>query len=329
MALTHTSERIRTNERTNERTNKTKQTSRSSRSGSFSSGDSTGVCSPPAQRYLCADTPVAIVTGGERGIGAEVVETLSDLGFSVIVACRDPLSAMKEYGASVKRKMTGAPGNTDGERNASVRFQELDLSKLRSVRRFARRFARSTGNLRQLRRELCCGFCRQTDGAQLLCPKRRDIRRLTSTFGPEVIVNNAGCIQPLRRESPQAAAGGKEGGGRVRKGLSLETTWCTNHLGHWYLTTSLVRRYLAEMQALGSLALPTSPPHLRVVTVASSAHAFARGAGLDFSDLQWQRRKYSHHRVCEFARESACRFPHTPSRISLSASAYSVCSSTL
>ena len=85
--------------------------------------------------------------------------------------------------------------------------------------------------------------------------------------------------------------------GENNKRLSLETTWCTNHLGHWYLTTSLVRRYLAAMQALGSRAPSPSPPHLRVITVASSAHAFARSAGLDFTDLQWRRREYSHHRV--------------------------------
>ena len=73
---------------------------------------------------------IAIVTGGNTGIGKETVRGLARAGAKVVLACRD---LVKGEAARAELAPTVAPG--------SVEVMSLDLADLASVRAFARRFA--------------------------------------------------------------------------------------------------------------------------------------------------------------------------------------------
>jgi len=93
-----------------------------------------------------------------------------------------------------------------------------------------------------------------------------DIRRFAAGYREaydrlHVLVNNAGAIFGERKLTVDG----------------LEATFATNHLGYHLLTELLLD------------VIKTSAP-ARIVSVASMAH---RGAGLDFDDLQFERRAYS------------------------------------
>jgi NAD(P)-dependent dehydrogenase (short-subunit alcohol dehydrogenase family) len=93
------------------------------------------------------------------------------------------------------------------------------------------------------------------------------VRAFAEAFGNEhdrcdVLLNNAGLLLQKRRVTVDGH----------------ETQFQTNHLGH-FLLTSLLREHLER-------AAPA-----RVVNVASGAHNTARH-GLDFDDLEWERRRY-------------------------------------
>ncbi|XP_041858211.1 dehydrogenase/reductase SDR family member on chromosome X-like [Melanotaenia boesemani] len=75
------------------------------------------------------DGMVAIVTGGGRGIGFEVVRHLARLGAHVIIGGRDELEGL----AAVRRIR-------EEYKEAEVEFRKLDLASLQSVRQFAQSF---------------------------------------------------------------------------------------------------------------------------------------------------------------------------------------------
>lgn len=84
-------------------------------------------------RWTASDIPgqhgrVAIVTGGNSGIGFEAAAALAGRGAHVVLACRDPGRAKAAVDAIRGR-----------HRDASVEAQPLDLSSLVSVRAFADR----------------------------------------------------------------------------------------------------------------------------------------------------------------------------------------------
>ena len=59
---------------------------------------------------------------------------------------------------------------------------------------------------------------------------------------------------------------------------NFEMQWGTNHVGHWYLTSLLLPKLVAQGTPV------------RVVAVSSMAHAFAKEMPMD--DLNWETRKY-------------------------------------
>src|SRR4051794_24233684 len=69
---------------------------------------------------------VAVVTGGNSGIGKETAVELAGMGAQVIVAARNPAKAA----AAVKEIEDRSPG-------ASVEHRPLDLASFASVRAFA------------------------------------------------------------------------------------------------------------------------------------------------------------------------------------------------
>ena len=158
---------------------------------------------------------VAIVTGGNSGIGKEAAAELAGMGAHVVIAARNPAKA----GAAVKeiRDRTGA--------GARVETIPIDLASLESVRAFVDAFG----------------------SAHARC---------------DILLNNAGLV--LRK--------------RITTADGHETQFQVNHLSH-FLLTHLLHDTLAR-----------SAP-ARVVNVASAAHKGAR-RGLDFDDLEWERRRY-------------------------------------
>nr|XP_046260925.1 dehydrogenase/reductase SDR family member on chromosome X-like [Scatophagus argus] len=75
------------------------------------------------------DGKVAIVTGGARGIGYEVVRHMARLGVHVIIGGRD-----EQEGQAAIRRI--CEENTE----AKVEFKKLDLASLQSVRQFVQSF---------------------------------------------------------------------------------------------------------------------------------------------------------------------------------------------
>jgi len=185
---------------------------------------------------------VAVITGGNSGIGKETAVALAGMGAQVIVAARNPSKAA----AAVKEIHARAPG-------AKVEHLPLDLASFASVRAFAGAFDE--------RFDRC-----------------------------DVLVNNAGGV--LRKRSVT------EDG--------HETQFQVNHLGHFLLTALLRPRIDAA-------------PAGRVIHVSSMGHNYAR-SGLDFDDLDFERRKYRgflvycHTKLANvlFTRELAKRLDGTP-----------------
>ncbi|XP_049694775.2 retinol dehydrogenase 11-like [Helicoverpa armigera] len=82
----------------------------------------TGICK--SSKHLVGK--VAIVTGGNKGIGYETCKDFAERGARVIIACRS-----ERLGTAARDTIVSATGNDD------VHFRQLDLSSLASVRAFA------------------------------------------------------------------------------------------------------------------------------------------------------------------------------------------------
>ena len=157
---------------------------------------------------------VAVITGGNSGIGKETAAALAAMDAHVIIAARNP--------AKAAAAVADIQGRTPG---ASVEHIPLDLASFASVRAFAEAFAARFDRL-------------------------------------DVLVNNAGLTVHKRELTEDGH----------------EMQFQVNHLGH-FLLTQLLRDPLAKA------------PAARVVNVSSTGHTFAK-QGLDFDDLEWERRKY-------------------------------------
>ena len=157
---------------------------------------------------------VAIVTGGNSGIGKETAAELAAMGAHVIIAARNPAKAAAAI-ADIERRTPGV----------AVEHLPLDLASFASVRAFAGAFSERFGQL-------------------------------------DVLVNNAGGSLAKRTVTEDGH----------------ETQFQVNHLSHYLLT----RLLHAPLEAA---------PAARVINVSSTGHTFARD-GLDFDDLDWERRKY-------------------------------------
>ena len=160
------------------------------------------------------DGQVAVVTGGNSGIGKETAAELAGMGARVIIAARNATKAAAAM-EEIKRR---APA-------ATVEHLPLDLASFASVRAFADTFSSRFDHL-------------------------------------DVLVNNAGASLAKRTVTEDGH----------------ETQFQVNHLSH-YLLTRLLHDQLE------------AAPAARVINVSSTGHTFARD-GLDFGDLEWERRKY-------------------------------------
>jgi len=160
------------------------------------------------------DGHVAVITGGNSGIGKETAAALAGMGAQVIVAARNPAKAA----AAVQELQHRAPG-------AKIEHIPLDLASFASVRAFADTFAARFDRL-------------------------------------DALVNNAGGVLRTRCVTDDGH----------------EMQFQVNHLSHFLLTALLRERLEAA-------------PAARVINVSSTGHRMARH-GLDFDDLDSQRRRY-------------------------------------
>jgi retinol dehydrogenase 12 len=184
---------------------------------------------------------VAVITGGNSGIGKETAAALAGMGAQVIIAARNP----KKAAAAITEIEKRVP-------EAKLEHLPLDLASFASVRAFTDAFNARFDHL-------------------------------------DVLVNNAGLTLNKRKVTEDGH----------------ETQFQVNHLSHFLLTGLLHDRLSAA-------------PAGRVVNVSSTAHTVARD-GLDFSDLDWEQRKYHGFRVyCAsklanvlFTREFARRYDDT------------------
>jgi retinol dehydrogenase 12 len=161
------------------------------------------------------DGKVAVVTGGNSGIGKEAAIGIARAGAHVVIAARNPAKAAAAL-AEVESR---------ADARGRVETIPIDLASFASVRTFADAFTAEHERL-------------------------------------DILLNNAGGV--LRK--------------RVVTADGHETQFQVNHLGHFLLTN-----LLHDALARGAPA--------RVVNVSSFAHTTARN-GLDFDDLDWERRRY-------------------------------------
>ena len=158
---------------------------------------------------------VAVVTGGNSGIGKEAAVEIARQGAHVVIAARNPTKAA----AAVTEVETR--GNARGR----VETMPIDLASFASVRAFADAFTAKHDRL-------------------------------------DILLNNAGGV--LRK--------------RIVTGDGHEMQFQVNHLSHFLLTN-----------LLHDVLVRSAPA--RVVNVSSYAHTTVRH-GLDFDDLEFERRRY-------------------------------------
>jgi NAD(P)-dependent dehydrogenase (short-subunit alcohol dehydrogenase family) len=80
-------------------------------------------------------TPVALVTGANRGIGREVARQLADRGYEVLLSARD------------REKAAAAAAEIERDTRGVVRALELDVADENSIRAAAEQIAREPGRL--------------------------------------------------------------------------------------------------------------------------------------------------------------------------------------
>ncbi len=158
---------------------------------------------------------VAIVTGGNSGIGKEAAIGIAREGAHVVIAARNPTKAAAAVSEIEAR----------ADARGRVEFIPIDLASFASVRAFVAAFDAGHDRL-------------------------------------DILLNNAGLV--LRK--------------RLVTVDGHESQFQINHLGHFLLTNLLYGPLVRSAPA-------------RVVNVSSYAHTTVRN-GLDFDDLDWERRRY-------------------------------------
>nr|XP_049701615.1 retinol dehydrogenase 12-like [Helicoverpa armigera] len=119
------------------------------------------------------DGKVALVTGGNQGIGLETARELAARGAAVVIACRD-----KDRSAQAIADITASTGNHN------VVYKHLDLARFSSVRQFAEDFNSTYDRLDILVNNAGCGGlkCKLTgDGV--------DVVMQVNYFGPFLLTN--------------------------------------------------------------------------------------------------------------------------------------------
>jgi len=146
------------------------------------------------------DMKVAVVTGGNRGIGFEISRQLARRGFRVVLAARDEGKATRAAaGLAADREVAAAGGEVIG--------MVLDVADADSIRRFANLLRSRLGRLDVLVNNAAVfldGPDTDSPAPALTVPVEALRRTLeTNTFGPYLLIQT---LAPLMKQS---------GGGRI------------------------------------------------------------------------------------------------------------------
>ncbi|MBQ5154018.1 SDR family NAD(P)-dependent oxidoreductase, partial [Macrococcus caseolyticus] len=128
-----------------------------------------GVCTSNAR----LDGKVALVTGGNQGIGLETARGLASHGATVVIACRD-----KDKSAQAIADIIATTGNKN------IEFRHLDLASFSNVRQFAEDFNKAYDRLDILVNNAGCGgysFSLTKDGVS-------EVMQI-NYFGPFLLTN--------------------------------------------------------------------------------------------------------------------------------------------
>uniref|UniRef100_A0A2A4J7S1 Retinol dehydrogenase n=1 Tax=Heliothis virescens TaxID=7102 RepID=A0A2A4J7S1_HELVI len=128
-----------------------------------------GVCKSNAS----LDGKVALVTGGNQGIGLETARGLAARGATVVIACRD-----KDKSAQAIADIIATTGNKN------IEFRRLDLASFNNVRQFAEDFNKSYDRLDILVNNAGCGGYR----FNLTEDRVNDVMQI-NYFGPFLLTN--------------------------------------------------------------------------------------------------------------------------------------------
>lgn len=151
---------------------------------------------------------VALVTGGNKGIGREVVRQLAGQGFTVYLGARDP-----ERGHSAVQELTSGPGavadaaptaksarldaNFGGRRNGlDIRFVRLDVSDVASVQAAIKTIETATGRLDVLVNNAGIMVEWGVQTADITAAQLREVYEV-NVFG--IVTVTSACVPLLRR----------------------------------------------------------------------------------------------------------------------------------
>eukprot|EP00873_Tetraselmis_striata_P001046 jgi/Tetstr1/421310/TSEL_012282.t1 len=149
----------------------------------------------PAYRSLGGK--LCVVTGGNAGVGFEVAKTLYAHGATVVLACRSKQRAQEAINKI--RGTAAAPNCTVGK----LEFQELDLSSLKSVRSFAKRW---TSRRRPPLSLLCCnaGIMRMSPVTRAETPDGHEVHLQVNHLSHWLLANHMLAAEWQRREALHA-----------------------------------------------------------------------------------------------------------------------------
>jgi NAD(P)-dependent dehydrogenase (short-subunit alcohol dehydrogenase family) len=182
-----------------------------------------------------ANAKLAVVTGGNRGIGLEVCRQLAEKGYHVVLAARD-----LKKGEAAARSLKG-----------EVTAMELDVSSAQSIERFSQELAQRYGRLDVLVNN--AGVMLDTGSA--LEVKADIIRRTIET-------NTLGAYQLLQRLLPLMKKGGYGRVVNVSSGMGQLSDMNGGYPGYRISKTALnavTRIFADEMEGTGILINSVCP----------------------------------------------------------------------
>ncbi len=136
---------------------------------------------------------VALVTGGNKGIGREVVRQLAEQGLTVYLGARDP-----ERGQSAVEELTSAAlADSGGRRNGlDIRFARLDVTDVASVKAAVETIETATGRLDVLVNNAGIADEWGIPPADITAAHLREVYEV-NVFG--VVTVTSACVPLLRR----------------------------------------------------------------------------------------------------------------------------------
>lgn len=116
-----------------------------------------------------ATTRVAVVTGGNRGLGLETCRQLAKAGLDVVLACRDQLKGEEAIAQLLEERL-------------SVAFHQLDVSSHESVRQLAIDIRKDYGRLDVLVNNAGVALDKRSDGSSTMSIMETSVDRVKQTM---------------------------------------------------------------------------------------------------------------------------------------------------